>query len=114
MSKGFGQAGFQVIDVKIVERTVTIGATAIALFRRNPNRLMVDLIAGEDNIDNIYIDDTSGLTTTTYEDVIPIGMPVRFSRHDKREKWAISGTAAQNLTIREYIYQAGVPAWPRT
>lgn len=110
---GFGQAGFQVLDVhRSEDRIIAVGAAAVKICDRNPNRVRLDLIAAGDNVDILYIDKDSRVTAAAYDDPIPIGETITYGMEDKGEKWAISETAAQQICVREYIQKAGVPSSP--
>lgn len=110
---GFGQAGFTVLDVHVGEdRIVAVGADAIQLCTRNPNRVRLDIIAAGDNMDTIYIAKDTRVTAAAYDDPIPVGEIITYGKEDKEAKWAISETAAQQVCVREYIAKAGVPTSP--
>lgn len=110
---GFGQAGFTVLDVHIGEdRIIAVGAAAVQLCKRNPNRVRLDIIAAGDNVDTIYIYKDTRVTAAAYDDPIPVGEILTYGFEDKEAKWAISETAAQQVCVREYIQKAGVPVSP--
>lgn len=110
---GFGQAGFTVLDVHISEdRIIVVGAAAVQLCTRNPNRVRLDIIAAGDNTDTIYVAKDTRVTAAAYDDPIPVGEIISYGKEDKEAKWGISETAAQQVCVREYIQKAGVPTSP--
>jgi len=109
MSIGFGQAGFTILEVRVRDPVATsaVGVTAGQLEKSNPNRQKILIHSTDTNTGIIYIGFNGRVSATVYDEVIPVGEDLILS--DKREIWAISGTAAQAVSIKEYIFQAGVP-----
>jgi len=111
LSKSFGTAGFTVLDVRVKEpAAIAVGATAIQLCYSDSNRLKAEVKGADDNVDNIYIYHDNRVTNAIYYAIIPPGEILEVGPEDKREIWGVSDTAAQSVTVREFINQPGVPA----
>lgn len=114
MSSGIGQAGFTVLDTDVYVHNETCGTTTALLFHENPNRLLVELKAADTNLDTIEIGHNSTLlSATVYDFIIPAGESVFIRREDKRGYFGRSSTAAQVLQVNEYIMKVGVPIYPK-
>jgi hypothetical protein len=110
MSKGLGESGFTVLDVDIRFSDITVGTAITQIVHRNPNRLRLDVRGAITNTDNVYLRHHGYVTTAVYDEVVPVGEWITITDDDKRERFAVSGTASQAITIVEYIHKGGVPS----
>lgn len=108
-----GRHSFTVLNYRCVNTTAAVTTAAVRILNDDPNRFGAVIWGAGDNTSHIVISTDSGVgvghTWTKDEEIATWNNPVIVPWWDKRQRWAITRDADQEVHIREYTNEEAVP-----